>query len=114
MKPICISYIYLVIAIICEAIATSALKSAEGFTKLTPSIIVIAGYSVSFYLLSMVLKTIPVGITYATWSGLGVLLVSIIGVAAFKQIPDTAAVIGMSMIVGGILVMHVFSKTLHQ
>jgi len=108
------NYVYLIIAIICEAVATSALKSAEGFTRLVPSIIVVVGYGISFYLLSLVLKTIPVGITYATWAGLGILLVSVIGIVAFKQIPDTAAVIGMGLIVAGILTMHLFSKTLHQ
>lgn len=108
------NYVYLIIAIIGESVATSALKSAEGFTKLVPSIIVVVGYGISFYLLSLVLKTIPVGITYATWAGLGILLVSIIGIVMFKQVPDTAAVIGMALIVAGILIMHLFSKTLHQ
>ena len=114
MKPFYLNYVYLIAAIAGEAIATSALKSAEGFTRLKPSLIVIVGYAVSFYLLSQVLKTIPVGITYATWCGLGILLVSIIGVVVFKQIPDTAAIIGMGLIVAGILIMHLFSKTLHQ
>ena len=104
-------YLYLLIAIVAEVAATSALKASEGFTKLTPSLIVIIGYGAAFYFLSLVLKTIPVGVTYAIWSGLGIILVTIVAAFLYKQIPDTAAVIGMGLIVAGVVIINVFSKT---
>ena len=105
------AYLYLAIAIIAEVTATSALKASEEFTRLYPSIIVIVGYGVAFYFMTLVLRTVPVGITYAVWSGLGIVLVSIVGALFYKQIPDIAAVIGMLMIVSGVVVIFVFSKT---
>lgn len=104
-------YIYLAIAIIAEVIATGSLKLSEGFSKFTPSIVVIVGYGIAFYFLSLVLKTIPVGVAYAIWSGLGVVLISIVGVFFFKQKLDLAAVIGVSLIVLGVIVINVFSKS---
>lgn len=104
-------YLYLTIAIVAEVIATSALKSAEGFSKLGPSLLVIIGYGVAFYFLSLTLKTIPVGISYAIWSGLGITLVSIIGYFFYKQSLDLPAIIGLLMILGGVVVINVFSKT---
>lgn len=104
-------YLYLSLAIITEVIATSALKASEQFSKLGPSILVVAGYGVSFYFLSLVLKTIPVGITYAIWSGIGIVLIAISGAIFFKQIPDVFAIIGMTLIIAGVVVINVFSKT---
>ena len=104
-------YFYLTIAVIAEVIATSALKSVEGFSKLWPSVIVVAGYGVAFYFLSMTLKSIPVGIAYAIWSGLGITLVSIIGYFFYKQSLDFPAILGLSLILLGVVVINVFSKT---
>ncbi len=105
------AYLYLAVAIIAEVTATSALKASEEFTKLYPSLIVIIGYGVAFYFMTLVLRTIPIGITYAVWSGLGIVLVAIVGAVLYKQIPDIAAIIGMGFIITGVLVIHVFSKT---
>jgi len=91
------TYLYLTLAIIAEVIATSALKATGEFSKLHPSLIVITGYVVSFYFLTQVLKTLPIGITYAIWSGLGIVLVSIASVVFYKQIPDMAAILGMGI-----------------
>ena len=106
------AYIYLAVAIVAEVAATSALKASEEFTKLVPSLIVIVGYMISFYLLTRVLRTIPVGITYAVWAGVGIVLVALVGAVIYKQIPDLAAAIGMGLIVAGVVVIHVFSKTI--
>ena len=106
------AYLYLAIAIAAEVAATSALKASEEFTKLVPSLIVIVGYGVAFYLLTLVLRSIPVGITYAVWAGVGIVLVAIVGAVLYKQIPDTPAVIGMGLIVAGVVVINLFSKTL--
>ncbi len=104
-------HVYLSIAIIAEVIATSALKASEEFTQLGPSILVIVGYGAAFYFLSLVLKTIPVGIAYAIWSGIGIALITIVGAIFFKQIPDIPAIIGMVLIISGVVVIYVFSKT---
>ena len=105
------TYIYFAAAIVSEVVATSALKASEQFTKLTPSLIVIIGYSISFYLLTLVLRTIPVGITYAIWAGVGIVLVALVGAILYKQIPDIPAVIGMGLIVAGVVIINVYSKT---
>jgi small multidrug resistance pump len=105
------SYLYLTIAIVAEVIATSALKASEGFTNLIPSLIVAVGYGVAFYFLSLVLKTIPVGIAYAIWSGLGIVLISVIGLVLFQQKLDLAAIIGMGLIIAGVVVINVFSTS---
>jgi len=104
-------YIYLTLAIIAEVAATSALKASEGFTRLVPSAIVIIGYALAFYLLTLVLRSIPVGIAYALWAGLGIVLVAITGSIIYRQIPDLPAIIGMALIVAGVVVINVFSKT---
>ncbi|TDQ66978.1 small multidrug resistance pump [Maritalea mobilis] len=104
-------YIYLALAILGEVIATSALKAANGFSETIPSILVVIGYGVAFYYLSLSLKTIPLGISYAIWSGVGVVAVSIIGWVYYKQALDIAALIGMAMILGGVLVIHLFSNS---
>jgi len=104
-------YFFLIIAVIAEVIATSALKSVEGFTRLWPSVVVVIGYGVAFYFLSLTLKTIPVGIAYAIWSGLGITLVSIIGYFVYKQTLDLPAILGLCLIISGVLVINVFSET---
>jgi len=107
-----VAYIYLAVAIIAEVAATTALKASEEFTKLGPSIVVIVGYGIAFYCLTLVLRTIPVGIAYAIWSGLGIVLIAIVGAILFRQIPDLPAIIGMALIVCGVVIVNVFSKTI--
>lgn len=104
-------YVYLAISIIAEVIATSSLKASEEFTKPIPSIMVVVGYGVAFHFLSLTLKTIPVGVAYAIWAGAGVTLVAVVGWLLFGQKMDAAAMIGMGLIVAGVVVMQVFSKT---
>ncbi|MBP7452322.1 MAG: QacE family quaternary ammonium compound efflux SMR transporter [Ottowia sp.] len=104
-------YLYLLAAIVAEVIATSALKASEGFTRLGPTAMVVVGYGVAFWLLSLTLRTIPVGVAYATWSGLGIVLIAIVGWLAFGQKLDAWAVLGMSLIVAGVLIMNLLSKT---
>ena len=103
------AYAYLLKAILSEVLATSMLKASDGFTKLLPSIITFIGYSVSFYFLSMVLKYIPIGISYAIWSGLGIVLISIVGLLVFKQELDLPGIFGMVLIISGVIVIHLFS-----
>jgi len=103
-------WLMLGIAIVAETIATSALKSSEGFSKLVPSAIVLVGYGVAFYFLSLTLRSIPVGIAYAVWSGVGIVLITAVGWAFFGQKMDAPALIGMALIIAGVVVMNVFSK----
>ena len=103
--------IYLAVAIISEVIATSALKSSNGFTNLWPSILVVVGYGIAFYMLSLVLETMNVGLAYAIWAGLGIVLVSIVGAVMYKQVPDLPAILGMVLIVVGVVIINVYSKT---
>jgi small multidrug resistance pump len=105
------AYFYLALAIIAEVIATSSLKASAEFTKLVPSMIVVTGYGIAFYLLTLVLRSIPIGITYAIWSGVGIILVAVVGAIFYKQLPDLPAMIGMTLIVSGVVIIHVFSKT---
>ena len=105
------SWATLLIAIVAEAIATSALKASDGFTKLLPSVITVLGYGVAFYCLSLTLKHIPVGVAYAVWSGLGVVLITAVSWVLFGQKLDAPALIGMGLIVAGVIVMNVFSKS---
>jgi len=104
-------WILLGFAIVTEVIGTSALKSAEGFTRLLPSVIVIISYSISFYLLSLCLRSIPVGVVYAVWSGIGIILLALIGALFFRQTLDTPAIIGISLILAGVVVINLFSRT---
>ncbi|MDO6590720.1 QacE family quaternary ammonium compound efflux SMR transporter [Loktanella sp. D2R18] len=104
-------YIYLIIAVIAETIGTSALQASAQFTRLWPSVVVVIAYAVSFYLLALALKVIPVGILYAMWSGLGIVLIAGIGYAVFGQKLDLPAIIGLALILIGILVIHLFSNT---
>jgi len=110
-KDALMTYLYLFMAILAEVIATSALKSAEGFTKLVPSLVVVLGYGAAFYLLSLVLRHMTVGVTYAIWSGVGIVLVALVGVVVFREIPDTPAIIGMGLIIAGVTVIHSLSST---
>ncbi|MDE0949661.1 MAG: SMR family transporter [Halioglobus sp.] len=104
-------YMYLTIAILSEVVATSALKSSDGFTKYGPSLVVILGYGISFYCLSVVLKTIPVGVAYAIWSGMGIVLITLLGWLVFSQRLDLPAFLGMALIVAGVIVIYAFSKS---
>jgi small multidrug resistance pump len=104
-------YWYLAIAIGAEVIATLALKASNGFSNSTSSIICVIGYAVAFYSLSLVLKTVPVGIAYAIWAGMGIILIASISAVLYKQIPDLPAIIGMVLILAGVVVINVFSKT---
>lgn len=104
------SYVYLALAIIAEVIATSALKASNEFTRLWPSVLVVVGYLMAFYLLTLVLRTVPVGIAYALWAGLGIVLVTLVGIAVYGERPDLPAVLGMAMIIGGVAVIQVFSS----
>lgn len=107
------NWIYLFIAIIGELIGTSALKAADGFSKVVPTIVCISGYIVAFYFLSLTLKSIPVGIAYAIWSGVGIVLITMIGYFYYKQTVDLPAIIGISFIVLGVIIINVFSSTTH-
>ena len=104
-------WILLGLAIAAEVVGTSALKASEGFSKLWPSAIVVISYGAAFYLLSLTLRTIPVGIAYAVWSGVGVVLIAVIGWLVFGQKLDGAGLLGMGLIVAGVLVIQLFSKT---
>lgn len=104
-------WLYLAIAIAAEVVATSALKSSDGFTRLWPSVITAAGYAVAFYFLAITLRTLPMGVVYAIWSGVGIVLISLVGWVLYKQHLDLPAIIGILLIVAGVLVMQVFSKS---
>lgn len=104
-------YLYLFFAVLAETIGTSALHASQQFTRLGPSVLVICAYALSFYLLSLTLRYMPVGVMYALWSGGGILLIALIGWLVFRQTLDWPAVIGMALIVAGIVVIQVFSRT---
>jgi small multidrug resistance pump len=104
------AWIYLGIAIVAEVIATSALKAAAGFTRPGPSAIVVVGYGIAFYFLSLTLQTIPVGVTYAIWSGVGIVLITLVAWLMYGQALDAAAVLGLALITAGVIVLNVFSR----
>lgn len=104
------TFVWLILAIGAEVLATSALKASMGFTRPLPSLLVVVGYAVAFYLLSLVLRTLPVGITYAIWAGLGIVLVTLVGIVIFGEKPDLPAVLGITLIVTGVVILQVFSK----
>jgi len=104
-------WVYLLLAIVSEVVATSALKSSESFSRLWPSVLTVVGYGVAFYLLSLTLREMPVGIAYAIWSGVGIVLVSLAAVVLFGQKLDLPALIGMGLIVAGVIVINVCSKS---
>jgi small multidrug resistance pump len=103
-------FVYLGIAIVAEVIGTSALKASDSFTKLIPSLITVTGFVIAFYCLSLSLRVIPVGIAYAIWSALGIVLITLIGIFVFKQVPDIPAYIGLALIMAGVIVINLFSK----
>lgn len=105
------NWVYLGLAIVAEVIATSLLKSSEGFTRLWPSLAVIAGYGAAFFFLSLTLRAIPVGVAYAIWSGVGVVLVTLIAWLAYGQKLDWPALVGIALIACGVVVLNLFSRT---
>ena len=106
-----ISYAYLGIAIVCEVIATSALKASDGFTRLWPSVITVIGYGIAFVFLSLTLRVLPTGIAYAIWSGVGIVLISLVSWVWWRQALDVPAIIGMALIIAGVIVINLFSRT---
>lgn len=104
------SWLFLAVAIVGEVVATSALKSSDGFTKLAPSAVVVVGYGVAFYFLSLALRSIPVGIAYAVWAGLGIVLVAGIAWLLHGQKLDAWALVGIGLIVSGVAVLNLLSK----
>lgn len=105
------TFIILFFAILSEVIATSALKFSEGFSKPIPSIIVVVGYGFSFYLLSIALRTLPIGVAYAIWSGVGLILTVIAGMILWRETLDWAKITGILFIIAGIVLINVFSKS---
>jgi small multidrug resistance pump len=105
------SYLYLAIAIVAEVIGTSSLKASAGFTRLVPSIIVFVGYAVASFFLSLTLRTIPVGIAYAIWGGVGIALIVAAGAVYFQEIPDLPAIVGVALIVVGVVIVNTMSHT---
>lgn len=105
------NFLILFVAIVFETIATSYLNKSEQFTRLVPSITSIVCYCISFYSLSVVLKSMPVGIAYAIWSGVGIVLIALIGFFAFKQHLDLPAILGLTLIIAGVVIINVFSKS---
>lgn len=105
------AYLFLFMAIVAEIIATSTLKASEQFTRLWPSVVVIIGYAVSFYCLSQALRVLPVGIAYAIWSAVGIVLVSLVAFLVYRQHLDVPAVLGMGLIIAGVVVINLFSKS---
>ncbi|MFE0015799.1 DMT family transporter [Mesorhizobium sp. NPDC059054] len=105
------NYLYLIVAILFEVVATTALKETQGFTRLGPSLVSVAGYALAFYFLSLPLRTMPVGIVYALWCGAGIVLITAIGWIWFRQALDMPALIGMGLIMAGVVVINLFSRT---
>lgn len=105
-----IEYVYLLIAIIAEVIATSSLKASQGFTRFIPSMVVLLGYGAAFYLLSLSLNGIGVGVAYALWSGIGIILLAAVGVVVFGEKIDVPAVIGFVLILAGVVILNLFSN----
>lgn len=103
-------YLYLAIAIAAEVVATTSMKAIDGFSKPLPLILVVGGYAIAFWMLTLVVRTIPVGIAYAIWAGLGIVLVSIAAMFIYQQKLDLPAVLGMVMIVSGVVVIQAFSR----
>jgi small multidrug resistance pump len=106
------NWLYLLIAITAEVIATSTLKATEGFTRIIPSIMVVMSYGVAFYFLSLTLRTIPIGIAYALWSGIGIILIALMGWLIYKQTLDIAGIIGIGFILVGVVILNLFSKSI--
>ena len=104
-------YIYLVLAVVAETVGTSALQASQQFTRVWPSVLVVLAYGVAFYLLSLALKFIPVGVLYAVWSGVGIVCIAMIGWLVFRQSLDLPALLGIALIIAGIAVIQLFSGT---
>lgn len=107
-----VTYVYLALAITFEVIATTSLKSSQGLTKITPSIVAVVGYLITFYFLALTLRTMPIGVAYAIWSGVGILLLAAIDWVWFRQSLDLPAIIGIGLIVAGVVIVNAFSKSL--
>ena len=108
------SYVYLAIAIIAEVIGTTALKAADGFTRLGPSLVTVLSYATAFYFLALTLKVIPVGVAYAIWSGVGIVIIAAIGWVWYRQSLDLPALIGLGLIIAGVAVVNLFSRSVHH
>jgi small multidrug resistance pump len=106
-------WLYLAIAIVSEVVATSALKASDGFSQLIPLLVVIVGYGLSFYFLALTLRTMPIGVAYAVWSGAGVVLLSLIGWTVYRQRLGVLEIIGIAFIVLGVLILNLFSRPVH-
>lgn len=106
-------YVLLVIAVAAEVIGTSALQASQQFTRLGPTVVVVVAYGAAFYFLGLTLKFLPVGIVYGVWSGLGIVLIALIGWVVFGQRLDAAAILGLGLILAGVLVLHLFSDSAH-
>ncbi|MDU9003713.1 DMT family transporter [Sedimentitalea todarodis] len=106
-----IHYLYLLLAIVAETIGTTALQASQQFTRFGPSVVVVISYGIAFYLLALALRFMPVGVAYAIWSGLGIVLIALIGLILFGQKLDLAAVIGLGLIIAGIVIIQLFSNT---
>jgi small multidrug resistance pump len=104
-------YVYLALAIVCEVVGTTALQASDGFSRLGPSLLVVVGYGLAFFLLALVLRTIPMGVAYAIWAGLGIVLIGLAGVVVYKQPLDFPAILGMALIVGGVAIINLFSDS---
>ncbi|MGR7920314.1 SMR family transporter [Zobellella denitrificans] len=105
------AYLLLAMAIAAEVAATTALKASGGFSRLGPSLIVVAGYGAAFWLLGLVMRTVPVGVAYAIWSGAGIVLITLLAVLVYRQIPDLPALIGMGLIIAGVMVIQLWSDS---
>ena len=105
------AYLALGIAIVAEVIATTALKASDSFTQLWPSLLAVAGYAIAFYFLTITLRSMPTGIAYAIWSGLGIVLITIASFLIYRQTIDLAGMLGMGLIIAGVVVLNVFSKS---
>lgn len=103
-------YLILAFAVFAEVIATSALASIEGLSRPVPLLLVVVGYVISFFLLSIVVKSIPIGVAYAIWSGMGIVLVAVVGMVFYQQRPDVAAIAGMLLIISGVVIMQLYSS----
>ncbi|MFC5583519.1 DMT family transporter [Nitratireductor kimnyeongensis] len=111
MKAQTLTYLYLIVAILFEVVATTALKQTAGFTRLAPSLITLIGYAVAFFFLSLTLRTMSVGIVYALWSGAGIVFITAIGWLWFQEALDAPALLGVGLIIAGVLVINLFSKS---
>jgi small multidrug resistance pump len=108
------AYLYLAIAIVSEVVGTAALKASEEFTRLVPSLIVVFGYALAFYFLTLTLRTIPVGIAYALWAGVGIVLICIVSWILYKQTLDWPAILGVGLIAAGVILINGFSGSINH